>query len=132
MATATRSRRTRTAEESQRMAEESLTRATSNTSVANYQTIFAHFTAEGITDIRPRENIFTYKAWQALGRQVRKGEKGCKGLTTWIPMGDADENGKRRGKLIASATVFHVSQTDPIPGKEKPVPQPQTLESLLG
>ena len=29
-------------------------------------------------DVKPRENVFTYKAWQALGRQVRKGEKGVK------------------------------------------------------
>ena len=136
MTTTTRRRR-KTAAERAEANQESLTRATSNTSVANYQAIFEHFSAAGITDIEPRVNILTYKAWQALGRQVRKGEKGCSGLTTWIPMGqpseDADGNKKQRGRIVACATVFHISQTDPIPGMEqKAAPQPQTLESLIG
>ena len=115
------------------MAEESLTRATSNTSLANYQTIFAHFTAQGIEDIRPRENVLTYNAWQALGRQVRKGEHGC-AVTTWIVTKKEDP---KTGKELTTsrprhARVFHISQTDPIPGNERDVPAPQTLESLIG
>ena len=37
-----------------------------------------------VSDILPRENVFTYHAWRALGRQVRRGEHGVK-VTTWIP-----------------------------------------------
>jgi antirestriction protein ArdC len=68
-----------------------------------------------------RVNLLTYGAWQALGRQVRKGEHGCK-LETWIPIGDAPERGERdeNGKLRRQAmrrkltTVFHEAQTDAI------------------
>ena len=38
------------------------------------------FRAAGIpeSDIRPRENVFTYHAWRALGRQVRRESTGSK------------------------------------------------------
>ena len=66
-------------------AQEALSRARGNTSGLNYQTIFAGFMARGIpsSEIIPRENVLTYKAWQAIGRQVKKGEKGVR-VTTWI------------------------------------------------
>ena len=55
-------------------AQEALSRARGNTSGLNYQTIFAGFMARGIpsSEIIPRENVLTYKAWQAIGRQVKK------------------------------------------------------------
>jgi hypothetical protein len=63
------------------MQNEALTRASSRQSLSNWPAIFAGFMAKGIpeTDIKPRENVFTYHAWQALGRQVRRGEHGVKG-----------------------------------------------------
>src|SRR5947209_7167074 len=69
------------------MQQEALTRAAAGQSLTNWPAIFAGFTAKGIpeSDIRPRENIFTYHAWRALGRQVRRGEHGVK-VTTFVPM----------------------------------------------
>ena len=61
-------------------------------------------------EIKPRENVFTYNAWQALKRQVRKGESGVK-IITWIPCKDKDSENSRM--LCKRSTVFHVSQTDP-------------------
>lgn len=70
----------------------------------------------------PRVDVFTYAAWFALGRQVRKGEHGEKGLT-WIPVPprarDLATNPNAKGGVRPKTyTVFHVSQTDPIPGRE--------------
>lgn len=89
---------------------EALNRAKSNTSTANYTAIIEGFGERGIKDIRPRENVLTYRAWQAQGRQVRKGEKGVK-VTTWIPMGKEDDKGKRALRP-KTTTVFHIDQTD--------------------
>jgi antirestriction protein ArdC len=79
--------------------------------------------AKGIpeADIRPRENVFTYNAWLALGRQVRRGERGVK-ISTFVALegkkdaGNVDAVGKpgRRTTRPWTATVFHISQTDPI------------------
>ena len=110
---------------------EALSRAASGQSLANWPAILAGFTAKGIpeSDVRPRENVFTYHAWRALGRQVRRGEHGVK-VVTFVSTdrgaaetadagaadGDADksEARKRGGRRPWTATVFHVSQTDPI------------------
>ncbi len=85
--------------------------------------------AKGISesDIRPRENVFTYHAWRALGRQVRRGEHGVKVLTYVSIKGKEDKDGiatndvdgtdkPKRGATRRpwTATVFHVSQTDPL------------------
>jgi hypothetical protein len=106
---------------------EALSRAASGQSLANWPAILAGFTAKGIpeSDVRPRENVFTYHAWRALGRQVRRGEHGVK-VVTFVDTGrkgeepadaasDADKPVKRAGRRPWTATVFHVSQTDPIP-----------------
>ena len=49
---------------------EALSRAVGNHSLTNWPTIFREFAAKGIPEdnIRPRENVFTYHAWRALGR----------------------------------------------------------------
>ena len=62
---------------------EELSRATSGMSVSNYPTIYGGFIQKGIpeSEIKPRENVFTYSAWRALGRQVRRGEHGVRVLT---------------------------------------------------
>jgi hypothetical protein len=104
--------------------QEALSRAIGSQALTNWPAIFAGLTAKGIpeVDIKPRENVFTYQAWRALGRQVRRGEHGVK-VTTWVPMekntGETDpETGEEKkvplGKRCWTATVFLVSQTDPI------------------
>jgi hypothetical protein len=106
---------------------EALSRAVHGQSLSNWPAIVAGFIAKGIAeqDIRPRENVFTYHAWRALGRQVRRGEHGVKVLTYVSVEGKEDKDGvetndvdgteKRQGfRRPWTATVFHVSQTDPV------------------
>jgi antirestriction protein ArdC len=80
--------------------------------------------AKGIPadDVRPRENVFTYHAWRALGRQVRRGEHGVK-VVTFVEVRekapsesptDATAPARRSGRRPWTATVFHLSQTDPV------------------
>lgn len=99
------------------MSQEALGRAASGQSVANYSFIFEGFMAKGIAieDIRPRENVFTFWAWKALGRQVKKGEHGVKACT-WIPVSKKDaESGEADSfKMPRSVTVFHISQTEEV------------------
>ena len=99
--------------------EEALSRALSNQSLSNYPAIFRGFMSRGIpeADILPRENVFTYQAWRALGRQVRRGEHGVK-ICTYIPI-DTKEKDPETGEVKFKTssrprmtTVFHVSQTD--------------------
>jgi hypothetical protein len=110
------------------MQQEALSRAVGNQSLTNWPAIFQGFMAKGIPEqeIKPRENVFTYHAWRALGRQVRRGQHGVK-VTTWVPAKgkeeiDAESGEKKEGRAFSVckfATVFHVSQTDPIqPGKQ--------------
>lgn len=96
---------------------EALSRAVNGGSFTNYPAIFAGFVAMGIpeSDIHPRENVFTYQAWRALGRQVRRGEHGVKVLTFVETTKENKENGaKETLRRPWSTTVFHVSQTDAI------------------
>jgi hypothetical protein len=104
------------AEETRR---EALSRAIQGQSFSNFPAIFAGFAAKGIaeSEIKPRENVFTFNAWKALGRYVRKGEHGVRVLT-FI---DASKENKETGKIEVtrrpwSSTVFHISQTEPITG----------------
>ena len=66
---------------------EALANATQGDSLANFPAIYAGFMARGIpeTDIQPRENIFTFNAWKALGRVVKRGEHGVR-VQTFVPM----------------------------------------------
>ena len=109
---------------------EALTRACTGQTLSNYPAIFQGFMAMGIpeSDIRPRENVFTYEAWKALGRHVRKGQHGVKVVTfittesgksqepqTETPDGvDAQQPTKpAKHSRPWTTAVFHVSQTDP-------------------
>lgn len=96
------------------MQTEALERATQGASAANLPTIYEEFTARGIPedDIEPRVNILTYHAWRALGRVVKRGEKGVRVLT-WVPMTKKNSEGEAEpiGKKPRAATVFHISQT---------------------
>src|SRR5499426_2700888 len=76
------------------MQQEALSRAASGQSLTNLPAIFHGFMAKGIpeADIRPRENVFTYHAWRALGRQVRRGEHGVKVCTFVACEGKRDES----------------------------------------
>jgi hypothetical protein len=126
MATATMSERR------QQMQEEALSREVGGQALTNWPAILAGFTAKGIPedDIRPRENVFTYHAWRALGRQVRRGEHGVKVVTFVTTTGkeepvsteanEPDGTAKRKHGSFRrpwTATVFHISQTDPIPAR---------------
>lgn len=103
----------------QSIAQEALSHALQSQSVMNYAAIFSGFAEKGISesDIKPRENVFTFHAWKALGRSVRKGEHGVK-VCTWVPMTKKDDNGEAQsiGRKPRMTTVFHVSQTDLIAG----------------
>jgi len=87
-----------------------LHRARIGQTMTNYPAIFEGFLAKGlrIDEIRPRENIFTFGAWLALGRVVCKDETGVK-ILTWIET-EKDGHITRRPK---TTTVFHISQTKP-------------------
>ncbi len=97
-------------------AQEALANARNGQSAMNYPAIFTGFIEMGIpeNDIRPRENVFTFNAWRALGRTVKRGEHGVR-VQTWVAFTekrDDDDNVVRpAGKRPKMTTVFHVSQT---------------------
>ena len=90
---------------------EALHRAKTSAAMSNIPTVYAGFVEMGIpaADILPRENVLSFHAWRALGRTVRKGERGVK-LVTWIDAKQADTGESR--KLARTVSVFHVSQTN--------------------
>jgi hypothetical protein len=96
---------------------EALAKAVQGNSVANYAAIFEGFAEKGIAedDILPRENVFTFNAWKALGRVVKKGEHGVKILTVVTRASKDKHSGEEVvKKLPKTTTVFHVSQTEPL------------------
>jgi antirestriction protein ArdC len=101
------------------MSSESLKRAVTGQSVSNFPAIFQGFAAKGIPEsqIKPRENVFTFDAWRALGRVVRRGEHGVK-VVTFIESRtkefDQDTGERKLVRRPWSTTVFHISQTEPI------------------
>lgn len=103
-------------ERQEQIAAEALDRAVNGASVRNYPAIYSGFLEKGIAEdqIVPRENVFTYHAWKARGRQVSKGEHGVR-IVTYIDLPDKTDSetgeitrGRRRPHC---STVFHVSQT---------------------
>jgi len=115
-----------------------LERARDTRSVRNYLTIFQGFRAMDIPmdDILPRQNVFTYNAWQQLGYQVTRGSTGVR-VQTWIrasrPTTDATTGETVRvGGLIPKWTsVFHQTQVAPRTDVESPTPLPVPLEASL-
>ena len=102
----------------QEVQSEALSRARGRQSLTNYPAIFAGFMDRGIpeSEILPRENVLTYHAWRAVGRQVRRGEHGVR-VCTWIPVpakvdSSTGETLRPAGKRPKTAVIFHVSQTD--------------------
>lgn len=96
------------------MQQQALENAVTGQSVANFQAIFEGFEAMGIPAdaIKPRVNVFTFNAWKALGRSVKRGEHGVK-IVTVIPCTKKDPaTGEAVPvKKIKTTTVFHISQT---------------------
>ena len=98
---------------------EALSRAITGQSWSNFPAIIQGFKARGIPEdqILPRENVFTYQAWRALGRQVRKGEHGVK-VVTFIKRDKKTEDSKtgevklQTYSMPRTVSVFHISQTD--------------------
>ena len=100
---------------------EALSKAVHGQTMSNYPAIFQGFAAKGIpeSEIKPRENVFTFNAWKALGRVVRKGEHGVKVLTfidCEAKESDKDTGERKSFRRPWSTTVFHISQTEPING----------------
>jgi hypothetical protein len=100
---------------------ESLKRAIHGQSFSNFPAIFRGFAAKGIpeSEIKPRENVFTYQAWRALGRQVRRGEHGVKVVTfieTKSKKVDTDAGERKIIRRPWTTTVFHISQTEEMSG----------------
>jgi hypothetical protein len=82
----------------------------------NWGAIFAGFKAKGIpeAEIKPRENVFTFNAWRALGRTVRRGEHGVK-VETWIEREAVDPDDPQKHYQTRHhryTTVFHITQTE--------------------
>jgi len=104
----------------QELQQEALTRAVAGITASNYPAIYVGFAALGIAeeDIRPRENVFTFNAWKALGRHVKRGEHGIRVATVrdCVRKERDEQTGQEQDKHYSipwSATVFHVSQTEP-------------------
>jgi N-terminal domain of anti-restriction factor ArdC len=101
--------------------QEALTRAVSGQSLTNFPAIYQGFAAKGIpeSEIKPRENVFTFDAWKALGRVVRRGEHGVK-VVTFIDCRskeiDQDTGERKVIRRPWTTTVFHVSQTEALKG----------------
>lgn len=84
-----------------------IAKAQSKSFGANDVLVIHAFQEKGI-NATPRVDVFTYNAWLAKGRQVKKGEKGVK-IFTFIERKDGSKQPK-------SVTVFHVSQTESLNG----------------
>ena len=106
--------------------QESLSRAVQGQSLTNYTAILEGFAAKGIpeAEILPRENVFTFNAWKALGRSVKKGEHGIK-ILTFI---DAKKDDGTTSRRPWTTTVFHISQTEIRDGSEPTAP-PQHVQA---
>ena len=95
-------------------AADALARAQKGASANTDAQVISFFAAHGI-DATPRLDVFTYAAWQALGRTVCKGESGCR-LRVWLNSksgSEGDDEGAGRG-FFKSVSVFHILQTAPI------------------
>ncbi len=104
-------------EERNKLQQEALYKARAGATLTNYPAIVTGFIEKGISpdDIKPRENVYTFNAWKALGRCVKKGEHGVK-VVTFIPEEKevSKDDGTKEIKQSTrpwSATVFHISQT---------------------
>ncbi len=92
--------------------QKALERARGGFSPRNEAIVIQAFVERGIPEheIKPRENCLVVPAWNALGRKVRKGEKGVR-IVTMRPV--KDEAGEDTDTMMSTtAFVFHISQTE--------------------
>jgi hypothetical protein len=102
-----------------------LQRARTSQALTNYPAIFQGFMAKGIpeSEIKPRENVFTFDAWKALGRSVKRGEHGVR-VVTFVECSASERDPETGEEKCATyrrphtTTVFHISQTEPISERE--------------
>ncbi|HGN0251116.1 TPA: ArdC-like ssDNA-binding domain-containing protein [Proteus mirabilis] len=116
----------------QEIAIAALQRAENNASEANYDVIFDGFIDMGIAkeDIEPRVNVFTFNAWKAKGRFVKKGEKGVKVITyILVDKKEKDSDETKKVKVKRQTTVFHISQTSPLDEPTEPEDKKLLTES---
>lgn len=79
-------------------------------------------------------HVAGFKAWQAKGRQVRKGERAIRIFgKPFRLVTDTDEaTGEKTRKAVPCpppvVSVFDISQTDPIEGVERPAPPVEQLQ----
>lgn len=99
-----------------------LSRAETGQSLTNYPAIIQGFIEKGIppADITPRVNVFTFHAWKAKGRSVKKGEHGVRVITfvernATVTAPDGTEQTISRS-VSSTTVVFHISQTKEIGG----------------
>lgn len=95
--------------------QQALSNAFNNLSERNYSAIYAGFMEKGIDsiDIVPRVNVFTFNAWKAKSRIVKKGEHGVK-IVTFVTMlkKDKETDKKDTFRRPRTVTVFHITQTE--------------------
>lgn len=116
----------------EQIAGEALHNAITNESTMNYETIIEGFMEMGIPaeEITPRENVFTFNAWKALGRVVKKGEHGVQVLTFIQCEKKPEKEGDDpiRYKRQKTTTVFHISQTVRLDGQPDPIEEEDATE----
>ena len=114
----------------QAIQQEALSRATSGYTLTNYPAIYQGFIDKGIpeAEIKPRINVFTYEAWRAIGRQVRKGEHGVKIVT-----GTRESNDRhRQAQDRLPCGDFRYHSPPPAHGGAAPVHRPDPRERTAG
>ncbi len=110
-------RKMKTAEQRKAKSQETLNRIRSGHS-KNDNAVIAACAMRGYTDAQPRENVLTFNAWKALGRHVKRGERGI-AVSVWYPAAEKiDETTSEIHREYApmkhaTAYVFHISQTEP-------------------
>jgi hypothetical protein len=93
-----------------------LERAQDGRVCANDLLIIATYAARGI-DAHPRVDVFTFAAWKALHRHVRRNEHGIH-VATYARREEVRPDGTtEEHSFPTSAVVFHVTQTDPDPAQ---------------
>lgn len=95
----------------------SLDNAVSRSSSSNYPAIIDGFAAMGIPaeKVFPRENVFTFNAWIALGRQVCEGAQAVVVLTYVGCRGGRAKAGAAGRVRPVLTQLYHISQTAPVP-----------------
>lgn len=79
-----------------------------------------------------------YRAWQSLGRQVRRGEQGIRILVPMrqriIPEPEDEDNGQQSQLFFGTGSVFDISQTEgpPLPEVAVPILEGDTGHDLYG